>query len=274
MSDIPKSRQNLGKTEYFSSDFKHYRLPDEFNFDGTLEEIKEHPLNDIAQVVIKETNRPLNQIRAFVRMPGHKSVQLKVNTRAGVVNVTDTKNGDFTGTPWKVIRSYQVGRLGTFREDAVDQALSYIQTLIKPIEESDNELKEAIEKLESAGYVCEKWRGDDYVSDHLMNIEVPGLVHSCAGGRLHYFDSEEEDDYDAQLTITSDLRGRKIFSVWCKVDPMKEPLSEKGELPDFFWKSSSYRDGEMSRVSRWIKRKIETLRQNCLWRVKQLVDLS
>lgn len=270
MSDIPKSLQNLGDTEYFSPDLKHFRRPDKLNFNGTVEEIKEHPLNDAAQIVIREMNARGSQIKAFVRMPGHKSVQLRINTREGVVNVTDTKNGDFTGTPWKIIRSFQ---MGSVREDVVDQALSFVQTLMKPIEESDKGLMEAIETLESAGYVCERYRGDDYVSDHLMNVEVPGLVHSCVAGLDHYFDTEEEADYEAQLVIYSE-RGRKSFRVWCKIDPMKDPLIEKGELPDFFWKKSSYSDGEMSRVSRWIKRKIETLRQSCLLRVKELSDLS
>lgn len=266
MSDIPKSLQNLGDTEYFSPDLKHFRRPDKLNFNGTIEEIKEHPLNDVAEIVFREMNARLDQIKAFVRMPGHKSVQLRINTREGDVNVTDTKNGDFTGTPWKIIRSFQ---MGSFNEDVVDQALSFVQTLMKPIEESDKGLAEAIETLESAGYVCERYSGDHYVSEHLIGVEVPGLVHSYVSGIDHYFDTEEEDEYEAQMVIYS-----SSFRVWCKIEPMKDPMIERGELPDFFWKKSSYSDGEMSRVSRWIKRKIESLRQSCLLRVKELSDLT
>lgn len=251
MRDIPTSKQH------------------KLDYGETLVQISDHPLCDIAKVVIKGGNKLLNLIKCFV-MFNKKTVQLKIDTKAGVANVTDGKNGDFTGTPWKIIRSFQ---MGSVREDVVDQALNFIQSLVKPIEESDKGLIEAIETLESAGYVCERYRGDDYVSDHLMNVEVPGLVHSCVAGLDHYFDTEEEADYEAQLVIYSE-RGRKSFRVWCKIDPMKDPLIEKGELPDFFWKKSSYSDGEMSRVSRWIKRKIETLRQSCLLRVKELSDLS
>lgn len=239
------------------------------DYGETLVQISDHPLCDIAKVVIKDGNKLLGPIKCFVTF-NKKTVQLKIDTKAGVANVTDGKDGDFTGIPWKIIRSFQ---MGSVREDVVDQALNFIQGLVKPIEESEKGLKEAIELLESVGYVCERYRGDDYVSDHLMNVEVPGLVHTCVAGLDHYFDSEEENDYEAQLVIYSD-RGRKSFRVWCKVEPMKESLTEKGELPEFFWKASSYKDGELSRVSRWIKRKIETLRQNCLVRVKQLGDLA
>jgi len=133
----------------------------------------------------------------------------------------------------------------------------------------DKGLAEAIELLDSAGYVCERYSGDHYVSDHMMNVEVPGLVHTWVSGIDHYFDTEEEDDYEAQMVIYSGS-----FRVWCKIDPMKDPLIERGDLPDFFQKKSSYSDGEMSRVSRWIKRKIESLRQRCLLRVKELSELS
>lgn len=135
--------------------------------------------------------------------------------------------------------------------------------------ESDKGLSEAMKLLDNAGYVCERYSGDNYVSDHLIGVEVPGLVHSYVSGIDHYFDTEEEDDYEAQLVIYSGS-----FRVWCKIEPMKDPLIERGDLPDFFWKKSSYQDGELSRVSRWIKRKIESLRQKCLLRVKELSDLT
>lgn len=255
MSDIPKSLQNLGDTEYFSPDLKHFRRPDKLNFNGTIEEIKEHPLNDAAQIVIREMNARGSQIKAFVRMPGRKSVQLKINTRDGVVNVTDTKNGDFTGTPWKIIRSFQ---MGSVREDVVDQALSFVQTLMKPIEESDKGLKEAIETLESAGYVCERYRGDNYVFDHLNSVEVPGFVHTREGDVAHTFDADEFQGYEGQMRIYSNFAG-DLFDAWIQLEGMDKPLHKDGEVPDFFWKKSSYSGGEDSRVSRWIEREMRML---------------
>jgi hypothetical protein len=230
--------------------FKQHKL----DYGETLVQISDHPLCDIAKVVIKDGNKLLNLIKCFVTF-NKKTVQLKIDTKAGVANVTDGKDGDFTGTPWKIIRSFQ---MGSVREDVVDQALNFIQGLVKPIDESEKGLKEAIELLESAGYVCERYRGDNYVFDHLNSVDVPGFVHSREGDVAHTFDADEFQGYEGQMRIYSNFAG-DLFDAWIQLEGMDKPLHKDGEVPDFFWKKSSYSGGEDSRVSHWIAREMRML---------------
>lgn len=230
--------------------FKQHKL----DYGETLVQISDHPLCDIAKVVIRDGNKLLNLIKCFVTF-NKKTVQLKIDTKAGVANVTDGKDGDFTGIPWKIIRSFQ---MGSVREDVVDQALNFIQRLVKPIDESDKGLKEAIELLESAGYVCERYRGDNYVFDHLNSVDVPGFVHSREGDVAHVFDADEFQGYEGQMRIYSNFAG-DLFDAWIQLEGMDKPLHKDGEVPDFFWKKSSYSGGEDSMVSRWIEKEMRNL---------------
>lgn len=145
-----------GKIEYFSPDLTHYKLPDKMNFDRAVDAILQSGLDKLAELRLAEQNRRSNMIRIYVRMPGHKSVQMKVNTRSGVVLVTDTKNGDFSGEPWKILKTFE---MKTAETDVIRQAIEYIEDLIKPISEGDTRkltIEESLKILKSAGIVCER----------------------------------------------------------------------------------------------------------------------
>lgn len=115
-------------------------------------------------------------------------------------------------------------------------------------------IEESLKILESAGMVCERWRGDNYVMDHLDSVEVPGYVHSKLGEVEHVF--TVEDEWVRRGLVMEEMRIYHNGKYEIRIEPEDSDrviYSGQLELPMMFWKSSSYRGGEESRVSNWIR---------------------
>lgn len=127
--------------------------------------------------------------------------------------------------------------------------------------EEKMEIIEALDTLKSAGIVVEGRIYKHYVFDRLGDVEVPGCVTSRLGDNEYRFSTDEFSVFEGELAIYTNARnGRTEYSVWAKRDPESDDAGrETGELPDLFWKNSSYAGGEDSRVSRWIIRKLRQM---------------
>lgn len=115
-------------------------------------------------------------------------------------------------------------------------------------------IEESLKILKSAGMVCERYRGDNYVMDHLDSVEVPRYVHSKLGGAEHVF--SVEDEWSSKGLEMEEMRiyHNGKYEVLIKTENSDRVISSGLlELPMLFWKSSSYRGGEESRVSNWIR---------------------
>ena len=123
-------------------------------------------------------------------------------------------------------------------------------------------ITEALDTLKSAGILVEGRIYKHYVFDRLGDVEVPGCVTSRIGDGEYRFSTDEFSDFDGELAIYTNARtGKTEYSVWAKEDPESDEDMERetGELPELFWKNSSYAGGEDSRVSRWIIRKLKQM---------------
>jgi hypothetical protein len=122
-------------------------------------------------------------------------------------------------------------------------------------------ISEALDTLKSAGIIVESRIYEHYVFDRLGDVEVPGCVTSRIGDGEYRFSTDEFSDFDGELAIYTNARTGKIeYRVWAKEDPESDTsASVTGELPELFWKNSSYAGGEDSRVSRWILRKLRQM---------------
>lgn len=122
-------------------------------------------------------------------------------------------------------------------------------------------ISEALDTLKSAGIIVEGRIYKHYVFDRLGEVEVPGCVTSRLGDDEYRFSTDEFSDFDGELVIYTNARtGKTEYRVWAKRDPESDNItSEIGELPELFWKNSSYAGGEDSRVSRWIIRKLRQM---------------
>ena len=123
------------------------------------------------------------------------------------------------------------------------------------------EISEALDTLKSAGIIVENRIYKHYVFDRLGDVEVPGCVTSRIGDGEYRFSTNEFSDFDGELAIYTNARtGKTEYRVWAKRDPESDEAGrESGELPELFWKNSSYAGGEDSRVSRWIIRKLKQM---------------
>lgn len=122
-------------------------------------------------------------------------------------------------------------------------------------------IEEALDTLKSAGIIVESRIYKHYVFDRLGDVEVPGCVTSRIGDSEYRFSTDDFSDFEGELAIYTNARtGKTEYRVWAKEDPESDnSTSETGELPELFWKNSSYAGGEDSRVSRWILRKIREM---------------
>jgi hypothetical protein len=83
---------------------------------------------------------------------------------------------------------------------------------------------------------------------------VPGYVHSKLGGSEHVFTVEDES-----VRRGLEMEEMRIYhngKYEIRIEPEDSDrviYSGQMELPMMFWKSSSYRGGEESRVSNWIR---------------------
>ena len=121
-------------------------------------------------------------------------------------------------------------------------------------------IEESLNIIKNAGLVCERWRGDHYVMDHLDYVEVPRFVHSKLGETTHVFSLEDDDlrrDMEmAELRIDNAHPSCK-YEMRAKYSDMDRPVYSKPlELPMSFWKSSFYKGGEDSRAARWIQNRM------------------
>lgn len=122
-------------------------------------------------------------------------------------------------------------------------------------------ISEALDTLKSAGILVEGRIYKHYVFDRLGDVEVPGCVTSRPGDLEYRFSTDEFSDFEGELAIYRNGRtGKTEYRVWAKRDQESDDsTSEIGELPELFWKNSSYAGGEDSRVSRWILRKLRQM---------------
>jgi hypothetical protein len=122
-------------------------------------------------------------------------------------------------------------------------------------------IEEALDTLKSAGIIVESRIYKHYVFDRLGDVEVPGCVTSRIGDNEYRFSTDDFADFEGELAIYTNARtGKTEYRVWAKEDPESDnSTSETGELPELFWKNSSYAGGEDSMVSRWILRKIRQM---------------
>lgn len=122
-------------------------------------------------------------------------------------------------------------------------------------------ISEALDTLKSAGIIVEGRIYKHYVFDRLGDVEVPSCVTSRIGDGEYRFSTDEFSDFDGELAIYTNARtGKTEYRVWAKRDPESDETGrETGELPELFWKNSSYAGGEDSRVSRWILRKLRQM---------------
>lgn len=122
-------------------------------------------------------------------------------------------------------------------------------------------IAQALDTLKSAGIVVESRIYKHYVFDRLGNVVVPGCVTSKLGDYEYRYSTDEFSDFSGELAIFKDARnGITKYRVWAKRDPESDnSASETEELPELFWKNSSYAGGEDSRVSRWILRKLRQM---------------
>lgn len=125
---IPKSRMDREET-YLSPDLVHYIKAPALNCKGVKEEINDHEISKLFD--LQPTGNDTRVLKWFVRMgydenKNPKYVLLTVDTKGGLIQVKDTKNGYFSGQPWNVLHEEKIN---SYNEYGLQKALDWIVQL-------------------------------------------------------------------------------------------------------------------------------------------------